>query len=63
MLTRLTQRVLDRALDVELAEHLAMRRAIPLAEARATTVTAAPYKTVLTDIGAVPVTVAGGSQG
>lgn len=57
LLTQLTQRVLDRALDVELAEHLGYERGDPGGRGSGNNRNGATTKTVLTDIGAVPVTV------
>ena len=62
LLTRLTQRVLDRALDVELAEHLGYEKGDPAGRGSGNNRNGATSKTVLTDIGAVAVTVPGGSQ-
>ena len=57
LLTRLTQRVLDRALDVELAEHLGYEKGDPAGRGSGNNRNGATSKTVLTDIGAVAVTV------
>jgi transposase-like protein len=57
LLTQLTQRVLNRALDVELAEHLGYEKGDPAGRGTGNNRNGATTKTVLTDIGAVPVTV------
>jgi putative transposase len=57
LLTQLTQRVLDRALDVELAEHLGYEKGDPGGRGSGNNRNGVTIKTVLTDIGAVPVSV------
>lgn len=57
LLTQLTQRVLNRALDVELAEHLGYEKGDPAGRGSGNNRNGSTAKTVLTDIGAVPVTV------
>jgi putative transposase len=57
LLTQLTQRVLNRALDVELAEHLGYEKGDPAGRGSGNNRNGSTTKTVLTDIGAVPVTV------
>jgi hypothetical protein len=57
LLTRLTQRVLNRALDVELAEHLGYEKGDPAGRGSGNNRNGSTVKTVLTDVGAVPVTV------
>lgn len=57
LLTQLTQRVLNRALDVELAEHLGYEKGDPGGRGSGNNRNGSTVKTVLTDIGAVPVTV------
>ncbi|GAB3437316.1 hypothetical protein GCM10027569_92080 [Flindersiella endophytica] len=63
LLTQLTQRVLNRALDAELAEHLGYEKGDPTGRGSgnnrngSTDKTVLTDMTVLTDIGAVPVTV------
>lgn len=57
LLTQLTQRVLDRALDVELAEHLGYEKGDPAGRGSGNNRNGSTSKTVLTDIGAVPVSV------
>jgi transposase-like protein len=56
LLTQLTQRVLNRALDVELAEHLGYENGDPAGRGSGNNRNGSTTKTVLTDIGAVPVT-------
>jgi hypothetical protein len=57
LLTQLTQRVLNRALDVELAEHLGYEKGDPAGRGSGNNRNGATTETVLTDIGAVPVVV------
>jgi putative transposase len=57
LLTQLTQRVLNRALDVELAEHLGYEKGDPAGRGSGNNRNGSTVKTVLTDVGAVPVTV------
>jgi transposase-like protein len=57
LFTQLTQRVLDRALDIELTEHLGYEKGDPGGRGSGNNRNGATTKTVLTDIGAVPVTV------
>lgn len=57
LLTQLTQRVLNRALDAELAEHLGYEKGDPDGRGSGNSRNGSTDKTVLTDIGAVPVTV------
>jgi transposase-like protein len=57
LLTQLTQRVLNRALDVELAEHLGYEKGDPAGRGSGNNRNGSTTKTVLTDVGAVAVTV------
>jgi transposase-like protein len=57
LLTQLTQRVLNRALDVELAEHLGYEKGDPAGRGSGNNRNGSTTKTVLTEIGAVPVVV------
>lgn len=57
LLTQLTQRVLGRALDAELAEHLGYEKGDPAGRGSGNSRNGTSAKTVLTDIGAVPVKV------
>jgi putative transposase len=57
LLTQLTQRVLNRALDTELAEHLGYGKGDPAGHGSGHNRNGSTDKTVLTDIGAVPVSV------
>lgn len=57
LLTQLTQRVLNRALDAELAEHLGYEKGDPAGRGSGNNRNGSTGKTVLTDIGAVEVTV------
>uniref|UniRef100_UPI001C3F30AC transposase n=1 Tax=Nocardia araoensis TaxID=228600 RepID=UPI001C3F30AC len=57
LLTQLTQRVLNRALDAELTEHLGYEKGDPAGRGSGNNRNGWTSKTVLTDIGAVPVSV------
>jgi putative transposase len=57
LLTQLTQRVLNRALDTELAEHLGYEKGDPAGRGSGNNRNGSTPKTVLTDIGAVPISV------
>jgi hypothetical protein len=57
LLTQLTQRVLNRALDVEPAEHLGYEKGDPAGRGSGNNRNGSTTKTVLTDVGAVAVTV------
>lgn len=57
LLTQLTQRVLNRVLDTELAEHLGYEKGDPAGRGSGNSRNGSTSKTVLTDIGAVPVRV------
>lgn len=57
LLTQLTQRVLNRALDTELAEHLGYEKGDPAGRGSGNSRNGATSKAVLTEIGEVPVTV------
>jgi putative transposase len=57
LLTQLTQRVLNRALDTELAEHLGYEKGDPAGRGSGNNRNGGTDKTVLTDIGAVDVRV------
>jgi putative transposase len=52
LLTQLTQRVLNRALDTELAEHLGYEKGDPAGRGSGNNRNGSTDKTVLTDIGA-----------
>lgn len=57
LLTQLTQRVLNRALDAELAEHLGYEKGDPAGHGSGNNRNGSTSKTVLTGAGAVPVSV------
>jgi Transposase, Mutator family len=57
LLTQLTQRVLERALDVEMADHLGYEAGDPAGHGSGNSRNGRTRKTVLTDIGPVPITV------
>ena len=57
LLTQLTQRVLGRALDAELTEHLGYEKGDPAGHGSGNSRNGTSPKTVLTDIGAVPINV------
>lgn len=57
LLTQLTQRVLDRALDTELAEHLGYEKGDPMGRGSGNNRNGSTSKTVLTGAGVVPVSV------
>ncbi|MEU2013878.1 IS256 family transposase [Nocardia sp. NPDC019302] len=57
LLTQLTQRVLNRALDAELTEHLGYEKGDPAGRGSGNNRNGSTSKTVLTDIGAVAVSV------
>lgn len=57
LLTQLTQRVLNRALDTELAEHLGYEKGDPAGRGSGNNRNGSTPKTVLTDIGAVSISV------
>lgn len=63
LLTELTQRVLNRALDTELGEHLGYEKGDPAGRGSGNSRNGSTTKSVLTEVGAVPVRVPRDRQG